>query len=170
MAQTTSHLTIRPSNNLALILQRLVTLRGDSLATRKFIKQLEVISKLRNLQELTTKTIDNMSISFDITTDVRFKQGLEKGLEKGLELGANIKTILAIRNGLKVNVPLESIAIMQEVSIEFVEKVKKELKKEPQIIKALSVKRARINTVAKKLEVSPILVSALKKTLKKKTK
>ena len=60
---------LQPEALITLILQRLVALRGDSLATRKFIKQLEIISKLRNLQELTTKTIDNMSISFDITTD-----------------------------------------------------------------------------------------------------
>ena len=34
---------------IKLILRRLVQLKGDSLATQKFIKQLEIISKLRNL-------------------------------------------------------------------------------------------------------------------------
>lgn len=159
---------LSPQAIINLILTNLIRLKGDSLATRKFIKQLEIISKLRNFQELFVQTIDNMSISFDITTDVRFKQGKEIGLEKGLELGAAIKTILAIRNGLKANIPLESIAFMHEISIDYAKQIKEELKKETEIVKAISVKRARIKTVAKKLEVSPILVRAIKQSLRKK--
>ena len=153
---------------IQLILKRLVHLRGDSLATRKFIKQLEIISKLRNLQPLTTKTVDNMNISFDITTDVRFKQGLEKGIEQG----AALKMTIAIINILKEKIIIDSerIALVFDVSVQFVETTKKALKKEVKINKALAVKEARINTIAKKFEVSKIFVKALKKLQKKKNK
>lgn len=153
---------------IQLILKRLVHLRGDSLATRKFIKQLEIISKLRNLQPLTTKTIDNMSISFDITTDVRFKQGLEIGLEQG----AALKMTIAIINILKEKIIIDSekIALIFDVSVQFVESTKKALKKEVKINKALAVKGARINTIAKKFEVPKTFVKALRKLQKKKNK
>ena len=152
-----------------LILKRLVQLKGDSLSTRKFIKQLEIISKLRNLQELTTKTIDNMSISYDITTDVRFKQGLAKGVEQGLEQGAAIKAIVAIRNILQEKIILDSqkIATILDISIPFVESTKKALTQETAILKALSVKRARVDTIAKKYKVAVVFVKALRVILKK---
>lgn len=147
---------------IQLILKRLIYLKKDSLATQKFIRQLEIISKLRNLQELTTKTIDNMSISYDITTDVRFKQGVERGLEQG--------AIIAIRNILKEKIITDSkkIALILDISVPFVESTKEALKQEIAITKALSVKRARIDAVAKKYKVSKLFVKALRKILKKK--
>jgi len=149
---------------IQLILKRLIQLKKDSLATQKFIRQLEIISKLRNLQELTTKTIDNMSISYDITTDVRFKQGIEQG--------AAIKSIIAIRNILKEKIITDSkkIALILDISIPFVESTKEALKQEVAITKALSVKRARVDTVAKKYKVSKLFVKALRELLKKKDK
>ena len=45
---------LQPEALITLILQRLVALRGDSLATRKFIKQLEIISILE-IKELMEK-------------------------------------------------------------------------------------------------------------------
>lgn len=122
------------------------------------------------MQELTTKTIDNMSITFDITTDVRFKQGLEKGLEQGLEQGGILKMTVVIINIVKEKIITDSkkIALIFDVSIEFVEKTQKALKKEVEIKKALAVKGARIDSIAKKIEVSKTFVKAIKILLKKK--
>ena len=56
----------------------------------------------------------------------------------------------------------------QDETLEFVEKIKEDLKKETQILKALNVKRARIDIIAKKLGISSTLVKALKRIQKKK--
>ncbi len=151
---------------IRLILKKLVYLKGDSIATRKFIKQLEIISKLRNLQELTTKTIDNMSITFDITTDVRFKQGLEQGLEQGGALKMTVAIINIVKE--KIITDSEKIALIFDVSVEFVENTQKALKKEVEIKKALAVKGARVDSIAKKFEVSKTFVKAIRILLKKK--
>jgi len=105
-----------------------------------------------------------MSISYDITTDVRFKQGIEQG--------AAIKSIIAIRNILKEKIITDSkkIALILDISIPFVESTKEALKQEVAITKALSVKRARVDTVAKKYKVSKLFVKALRELLKKKDK
>lgn len=123
-----------------------------------------------------TKTIDNMSITYDITTDVRFKQGLEKGLERGLEEGLEkgleegkvINSIIAIRNMVKEQIITESktIALILATSVEFVENIKNQLKKEEKILQALSVKGTRISTVAKKFAVSKVFVKVMRKILK----
>ena len=167
---------LTPEEFVSMILHRLVELKGDSLATRKFIVQLEIISKMRNLQEVAYKKINNMSISFDITTDVRFKQGLEQGLElgleqgmeKGLEQGLELKTILGIRRSLQAGIKLNDIAFIQEVTTDYVEKVKQELEKEEEIRKILDTKRMKLPTIAKKLGVSLLLVKAINKLSKDK--
>ncbi|MES2775409.1 MAG: hypothetical protein V4722_14640 [Bacteroidota bacterium] len=48
----------------------------------KYVLQLEVLSKLRNLQEETTKEITAMPFTYDLKTDIRYKQGVEEGIEK----------------------------------------------------------------------------------------
>jgi predicted transposase/invertase (TIGR01784 family) len=66
------------------ILQHIDNLKiGNELKLRA-VKQLEIISGLRNLQPLIAELIPNiMALNYDIRKDLRFKQGLEKGLEKG---------------------------------------------------------------------------------------
>ena len=49
----------------------------------KSVKQLEVLSSLRNLQGIVELLIPKiMPIEYDIRKDLRYKQGLEQGLEK----------------------------------------------------------------------------------------
>ena len=165
---------LMPREIVNLILQRLVKVSKDTLATRKFIRQLEIISKLRNLQEITSQIIDNMDISFDIKTDVRYKQGeevgLEKGLAKGITIGTQIKTIIATRKMLLAKLDHALICDFLEVTTEYVKEIEIFLKKEKGITQALSIKRARVNTIAKKFGVSPIFVRALKQMLNKQKK
>ncbi|MBF0403028.1 hypothetical protein [Candidatus Magnetominusculus xianensis] len=64
------------------------TLRG------KYIKQVEVLSQLRDLQDEVCKEAEAMAIMYDMERDVRFKQGLAEGQRKGLlggiELGLEL--------------------------------------------------------------------------------
>ncbi|MBF0345426.1 MAG: hypothetical protein HQL06_14510 [Nitrospirae bacterium] len=61
----------------------------------KYIRQIEVLSQLRDIQGDVSKEVEDMALIFDIEKDIRFKQGLEKGLEQGLlegiELALDIK-------------------------------------------------------------------------------
>ena len=61
------------------ILLRLKLLSVDDLALGKYLKQLEILSNLRNLQELTIKKLSTMSFIYDLETDIRYQQGFEIG-------------------------------------------------------------------------------------------
>lgn len=83
---------------------------------KRYLQQLEVISNLRNLQALTVQTLDDMELTYDLKSDIRFKQGIEKGIEKGIEnlllktnflpeqiagiFGVSVKVVLQIKNKL----------------------------------------------------------------------
>ena len=71
---------------------------------------------------------------------------------------------------LNAKLDYTSICDFLDVTLDFVKEVETNLKKETAINKALSVKRARINTIAKKFEVSPIFVRALKQIRNKQKK
>ena len=77
------------------ILQRIKNTVKEATLRGKYIKQIEVLSRLRGLQDKFCEEVDNMSFTFDIEGDYRYRQGLEKGMEKGLiegiELALDIK-------------------------------------------------------------------------------
>jgi hypothetical protein len=101
------------------ILTKLKDLVGSDLQLRKYLKQLEMLSKLRNLQAQTTKITEKMGVLYDMETDIRFLQGKEahakQAIIRWLELGNN---------------DMEQIAIIMGVPVEFVKEVKKQHDKE----------------------------------------
>ncbi|MBF0487150.1 MAG: hypothetical protein HQK98_03220 [Nitrospirae bacterium] len=74
------------------------TLRG------RYIRQLRVLSNLRNLQAKVHKEVSGMAIVFDIETDILYQQGLEKGrgegIERGIEDGRTEGRLQGLRQGL----------------------------------------------------------------------
>ena len=52
------------------------------LKLQRYLRQLGVLSKLRNLQDVTFKQIEDMPIDYDIETDYLFRKGEDKGTEK----------------------------------------------------------------------------------------
>lgn len=69
-------------NVLDTILKRLQAFSKDELELGKYLKQLEVLSNLRNLQAVTIKKLSAMQFFYDIETDIRFQQGYEKAKEE----------------------------------------------------------------------------------------
>ena len=63
---------------LTRIYHQIRKLSADETQLRKYLKQLEVLSRLRNLEEQTIKLIQEMPITYDITQDYAYKQGMEK--------------------------------------------------------------------------------------------
>jgi hypothetical protein len=51
---------------------------------QKLILQLEMLANLRKLQPQVIKTIEDMSLNYDIQTDLRYLQGIEQGIEQGV--------------------------------------------------------------------------------------
>ena len=65
------------------IIKRLQQVAKNKIELQRCIRQLSILSKLRNLQDETIKNIEAMPIHFDIETDVLYKRGKEEGIEIG---------------------------------------------------------------------------------------
>lgn len=101
------------------ILQRLKLLSKNDLDLGRYIRQLEVLSKLRNLQELTVKKIEAMPLVYDLETDVRYQQGYEKA------------QIVMVKNLLRLKViSKEYIAEVADVSLDVINKIEAQIKAE----------------------------------------
>ena len=78
--------------------------------------------------------LDKMPIIYDLTKDIRFKEGKEIGEEKGIEKGilkqARSSTIRLLKRGILS--PVE-IAEIQDVPLAFVLKIQKGLDKNPNL-------------------------------------
>ena len=109
---------------LAAIVTKLGQLVPRSLRLKRYIKQLEILSNLRNLQQLTINISEKMALVYDLETDVRFKQGVERGIEQGRgeEKELFIKNLL--HKGL---LSYDQIAEVAEVSVEHVQAIVRQL-------------------------------------------
>ena len=116
---------------------------NDETRLRSALKHLLILSRLRNLQSVTTQKIKKMPITYDITKDSLYLEGLEKGEEVGFEKGEQkgLKTgegigveknrRLMIINALKIGkLSVEEIAEMTEVDVAYVLEIEKQLNEE----------------------------------------
>ncbi|MBF0321017.1 MAG: hypothetical protein HQL01_14555 [Nitrospirae bacterium] len=67
------------------ILTRLKELVPEETLRGKYIRQVEVLSQLRDLQNDVCKEAEAMALVYDLEKDVRFRQGRERGLLEGIE-------------------------------------------------------------------------------------
>ena len=73
------------------ILTRLRTLQESDLALGRSIRQLSMLSMLRDLQPFILKKVERMAFTIDITKDFFYQQGEKQGEEsKALEIAANL--------------------------------------------------------------------------------
>jgi predicted transposase/invertase (TIGR01784 family) len=174
-----THEDISEDQLLELIIGRIVDLKGKRLATEKFLTQLTMLSRLRNLQNKTITILENMSnIEFDLDNDVLYQRGLEtgeergvaKGLEKGLEKGEIKKSISGIWNMTKSELKPEAIAQFLDLEVVFVKKIQKQLSLIPKMIVALKKGEKETAKIAKDLKVHPLLVDVIQDDLKAKKK
>ncbi len=82
--------------------------------SRKYIRQLSVLARLRNLNKKTQKQIGDMGILYDITEDYLYQQGIEKGKQDVI--------VELLKEG---TLPIEKIASMAKVSVGYVQQVAK---------------------------------------------
>ena len=72
-----------PENVIHAIARKLKELEKSGLRLGKYLRQFEILSKLRKLQNQTTKILDSLAFVYDLETDVRYLQGIDTGLAKG---------------------------------------------------------------------------------------
>ena len=79
----------KPAEEIAkLILQSINRLEIRNEIKLKAVKQLEVLSGLRNLQTIIVELIPKiMALDYDIRKDLRYQQGLEQGEKIGEKIG-----------------------------------------------------------------------------------
>lgn len=82
LAVLSSHKNQKPEEIVSQILQRIYTIVPDKIKLQRYLRQLGILSNLRNLQEETFKQIANMAFEYDIETDYLFKKGKEEGMEE----------------------------------------------------------------------------------------
>jgi predicted transposase YdaD len=69
-------------------------LAPDHLQLGKFIRQLEILSQLRNFNSIVSEEAETMAHGFDITIDRLYKKGREEGIKEGVLEG--------MQNGVKL--------------------------------------------------------------------
>ncbi len=101
------------------ILEKLKAKAQNQNELQEFVTDLEILSALRKLQLETKKQVQKMPIIYDLTKDIRFKEGVEKGEDKK----ARASAIRMLNQGVLI----KNIAEYLDVSIDFVLNIQKEL-------------------------------------------
>lgn len=100
-----------PERAVRMVLERLKSLPTETLRREKCVKQLEMLSNLRDLQPEIIKQLAAMPFTYDLKKDIRFQQGLEQG------------QIETIKEMLKDKFSVEQIAKYVKVTTDFVKNV-----------------------------------------------
>jgi hypothetical protein len=108
----------KPAEVLREILRRLKDLSGEEITLRKYIRQLSILARLRNLNKETQKQIGDMGILYDITEDYLYQEGKRKEKE---ELITEM-----LKDG---TLTIEKIASLTKVPLDYVKQVAQDLKK-----------------------------------------
>jgi predicted transposase YdaD len=119
---------------IRLILRQLEATCKSPAEKSKYFKQLILLSRLRKIEDLTTKITEEMPITFDLETDILYRQGKIKGELEG-ELKGELKGIetgrLDTAKNLIENTDFsdEKIAFLTSVSVTIVKKMRLDLKR-----------------------------------------
>ncbi len=101
---------------VANIIMRLRTVSTSEASLKKSVQQLLVLSRLRKLDNIARKQVNAMPITYDITQDALYKEGIEK------------KTIQVIQMMLQdSSLTVEQIAKFAGVSVSYVKKLQQDL-------------------------------------------
>ena len=102
----------------------------------EYTTDLEILSGLRKLQSVTKKQVDKMPILYDLTKDLRYKEGKEVGKLEGKLEGELLKARTAIIEILKdktLDMSVEKLTLIFNVTPKFVKDIQEELKKNPNL-------------------------------------
>ncbi|MDW8158215.1 MAG: hypothetical protein RML72_04970, partial [Bacteroidia bacterium] len=69
------------------ILHKIAACKADAAEKERYLVNLEILSQLRNLQQLVIAKAKTMALEFDIKKDLRYLQGREEGKQEGWKEG-----------------------------------------------------------------------------------
>jgi hypothetical protein len=109
---------------IRLVLRQLEVNYKNPVERSKYLKQLILLSRLRKIEDLTTKIVEEMPITFDLETDILYRKGEIKGEIKGIE-----KSRLETAKNLIENTdfPDDKIAFLTSLETEVVKKIRANL-------------------------------------------
>jgi hypothetical protein len=108
----------KPVEVIRQILSKLKEIGTDEITLRKYIRQLSVLARLRNLAKETQKQINKMGLTYNITEDYLYQEG-QKTKERDIVIKMLKDKTLSI----------EKIAELVGVTVEYVKQIEKELMK-----------------------------------------
>ena len=87
LALLTNFKTERKESILRLVLRKIKAHSKHENDLKKYLEQLLILARIRKLEDITEKIIEDMPITYDIEKDGLYKKGLLKGIEQGIEQG-----------------------------------------------------------------------------------
>jgi predicted HTH domain antitoxin len=104
------------------ILSKLKGIGTDEITLRKYIRQLAVLARLRNLTKETQKQIQDMGLSYNITEDYLYQEGRKQEKQELTES-------LAVKMLKDRTLSIEKIAEILNVTTDYLKQIEKGLKK-----------------------------------------
>jgi hypothetical protein len=112
----------KPAEVIRKILERLTAIGQEEILLRKYVRQLSMLARLRNLTQETHKQVQDMGLLYDITKDYLYQEGVVKGKHEG----KHEVVVTMLKDG---TLPLEKIAALTGVALNEVNQIAQELKK-----------------------------------------
>ena len=116
-----------PDTVIQRILQRLQQLSPDPLVLERYVHQLRVLARLRNLSTPLKTKLEAMDITFDIKKDAFYQEGRQEGRQEG----EYQRALKSARMGLLEGLSIEQAARINELPLETVRQIALELGLEP---------------------------------------
>ncbi|MEM0997793.1 MAG: hypothetical protein AAGN35_11955 [Bacteroidota bacterium] len=122
-----------PSTVMQLIVNRLVEVENNRTEQMKFLQQLRVISRIRNLEYTLTEKTKNMPLYLDLKEDSFYQKGVITGRAEGIAKGeakgeAKAKLEMIIKLLRADALPIEKLAQMVDLPADRIRAIKKEHK------------------------------------------
>ena len=112
----------KPIEVIRQILSKLKGIGTDEITLRKYIRQLAVLARLRNLTKETQKQIQDMGLSYNITEDYLYQEGRKQEKQELTES-------LAVKMLKDRTLSIEKIAEILNVTTDYLKQIEKGLKK-----------------------------------------
>jgi hypothetical protein len=107
------------------IIGRLRELCSDEIRLQKYIQQLIMLSRLRNLEVETKKEVEHMPITYDIKKDGLFLEGIKIGEKRGEKR----RGLLVAEKLLKKGMPIQEVSEICSVPVDELEKIAQQIKR-----------------------------------------
>jgi hypothetical protein len=111
------------------IIGRLRELCSDEIRLQKYIQQLIMLSRLRNLEVETKKEVEHMPITYDIKKDGLFLEGMKIGEKLGEKQGEKRGVLLVAERLLKKGMPIQEVSEICSVPKEELEEILKNIRR-----------------------------------------